>query len=343
MKNEPRPAFTLIELLAVIAIIGILVCLLLPAIQSVRESARQVRCKNNLKQIGLALASYSSAYPDYLPASWRLPPRDAFWDWPSIYYGDSGKLCWEDLEKKFFSWRTTVLPYLGQKSLHDQLDFGAFPIWTYESEPDSNEARLNGTILVDYQCPSFPGYPRSSPRSSWEGILGEGVTIGMSDYSHIWFVHGSRRSRGCPLYRDCRAGAWCGVSRRINPTSDADAKVLKCAGYPSFTFPHRAPASLNWVTDGLSNTAMVAELTTTPAYNYSYYDATVWPCGEWGIIGDPGRDPWFNIEGHDIASFHPAGAHVLMCDGSVRLLARNTSVEAKVALCSRDGGEVSSK
>jgi prepilin-type N-terminal cleavage/methylation domain-containing protein len=106
MKLSPRRGFSLVELLVVIAIIGILVSLLLPAVQNARESARRIGCKNNLKQIGLALANYESAF-GCLPASGIVAPSKGLYDPRSGLQ---------------FSWLVQILPQLEQQALHDKFD-----------------------------------------------------------------------------------------------------------------------------------------------------------------------------------------------------------------------------
>jgi prepilin-type N-terminal cleavage/methylation domain-containing protein len=97
--SRRRLAFTLIELLVVIAIIAILIALLLPAVQQAREAARRTQCKNNLKQIGLALHNYADTFRTF-PCGW-------------VYAGIANRECW--------AWGSLILPYLDQAPLHNQL------------------------------------------------------------------------------------------------------------------------------------------------------------------------------------------------------------------------------
>src|SRR5262245_48859233 len=106
-SNRPARGFTLIELLVVIAIIAILIALLLPAVQQAREAARRTSCKNNLKQLGIALHSYHDAHrtlpPGYLyrPNTGSTPPSNA-----------AG-----------FSWGAMSLPFLDQANLYQQFNW----------------------------------------------------------------------------------------------------------------------------------------------------------------------------------------------------------------------------
>ncbi len=130
--------FTLVELLVVIAVIGVLVSLLLPAINAAREAARRTQCKNNMRQLGLATLSYESAAGNLPPAGLVGPPTP---------------LC-RMLDKHFdpqtgtrFSWLVLILPYLEQQTLHDrfQLDRDIF-----HQDPHEPQAEY----VASYACPS---------------------------------------------------------------------------------------------------------------------------------------------------------------------------------------------
>jgi prepilin-type N-terminal cleavage/methylation domain-containing protein len=122
-----RRAFTLVELLVVIAVIGILVALLLPAVQAAREAARRTQCHNNLKQIGLALQNHHDVL-GALPAGWNAAVPD----------GDPG-----------WGWAAYILPYLEQNNLWDQIRPGT-------AIDDALHATVRRTVIAGYQCPSDP-------------------------------------------------------------------------------------------------------------------------------------------------------------------------------------------
>jgi len=137
MKN--RRAFTLIELLVVIAIIAILIALLLPAVQQAREAARRNSCKNNLKQIGLALHNYHSSYK-------CLPSGSIVYFNGTKYYGHG------------WTWHATILPYLDQANMYNQIQGPTSSGLGAESGgTTSAKQRLAGqTVLSVFWCPSQP-------------------------------------------------------------------------------------------------------------------------------------------------------------------------------------------
>ncbi len=132
MRPYLRKGFTLIELLVVIAIIAILVALLLPAVQQAREAARRASCKNNMKQIGLALHNYHDVNNSF-PSGWIGVENGL----PNVE-GASG-----------FGWGTMLLPYLDQSPLYNGLNFSN----AMDAAPNRD---LLGTVIPTFQCPSDP-------------------------------------------------------------------------------------------------------------------------------------------------------------------------------------------
>lgn len=155
--NRKTLGFTLVELLVVIAIIGILIAMLLPAVQQVREAARRTTCSNNMRQSGLALMNYESSHRR-LPAGWQTSN-------PSIPIGDPG-----------WGWSATILPFMEGQNIHDQIDF-ATPI------SDPLHTNIIQTSIPVFQCPSDPapeivdlGAPDQAEflvgRSNYSGVFG---------------------------------------------------------------------------------------------------------------------------------------------------------------------------
>ena len=147
--------FTLIELLVVIAIIAILIALLLPAVQQAREAARRTTCKNNMKQIGLALHNYHDVYMS-------MPVGN--------HFGYKG------------NWRVSIFPYLDQGPIYNQLSFngggGLFTGWAASYQAPNTV--LSGFLVPGYNCPSS-----SLPRDSTLGVMNNFANGQTADYVGI--------------------------------------------------------------------------------------------------------------------------------------------------------------
>lgn len=184
-KTYRRPAFTLIELLAVIAVIAILIALVMPAVQQTRERARATQCRNNLKQLGLALQNYESTYTCWPASVFRQedgnPPP------PNIPFA---ALRYRGHWTGFHS----LLPYLDQQVLHDRYDFNGTWLSSMTDANDHTCWPLNQTVLQTLICPSAT--------HSTMTIGGDGSGVGThwmagapTDYS---FNHGMDVIRALP-------------------------------------------------------------------------------------------------------------------------------------------------
>lgn len=167
--HGPSRGFTLVELLVVIAIIGLLVALLLPAIQASRAAARRSSCSNNLKQIGLALGGYESALKVYPPS--RTSEFLSLWSPLRL--------------QNNHSWASIIMPYLEQGNLHETIDY---------EEPSLSAAnrRPAATIISVYRCPSYTGEAYSQFDEFTDAgalyAIGNYVALGATTVGHLWGV-----------------------------------------------------------------------------------------------------------------------------------------------------------
>lgn len=170
MRHGPQPVrgFTLVELLVVIAIIGILVGLMLPAVQAARESGRRLQCLNNLKQLSLAVASYTATHSAMPPGSTgKWNGNNSFpsgWSDPS----HGGGLPWGH-----FSWSAVILPQLEQQNLFDAIDF-TVPAYAESIRENNGERGPSGNVknkaAASMQPPFFvcPSARRVKPKNQFK-------------------------------------------------------------------------------------------------------------------------------------------------------------------------------
>lgn len=155
-----RSGFTLIELLVVIAIIGVLVSLLLPAVQQAREAARRTQCENNLKQLGLALHNYHDMHRRF-PAGWL----------PSQHNG--------------FGWGAKILPQIEQQNLYNLIDWSDSIVGSA-----TNRTQVATAVLPLFRCPSATGPKNQRNWSSWGTIYeidNQAVAHYVGSFGTRWF------------------------------------------------------------------------------------------------------------------------------------------------------------
>ena len=162
-RSATHAGLTLIELLVVIAIIGILVAMLLPAVQQIRESARRAQCQNNLRQLALGTLNYSGAHDEQLPPLWKTANLNP----------------WEN-----FSWRVDVLPFIEAENLLQTLVLEQLPL------SSANRVAVESQLPI-FQCPSTP----QSPRVITEIGSSTNLKAAACDYSAICLLYTSPSPR----------------------------------------------------------------------------------------------------------------------------------------------------
>jgi prepilin-type N-terminal cleavage/methylation domain-containing protein/prepilin-type processing-associated H-X9-DG protein len=354
--------FTLVELLVVIAMIGILVSLLLPAIQAAREAARRTQCLNNLKQIGVALHNYHNANSAFPTQTTGSKPT-------------SGGGC----GKGFMSWMVPLLPYLEQQTLYDSLDLdiGMMDQCELASSSDYHNLKISAnhanaeeaaTVLPVFLCPSDSyeqttvlGTANPAP-ANYTGNVGwvQGTTISEESGSPV------ERSNGFfgldnPKQRD----GWQQPKVSVRQFSDglshtaavSERRISSAVRMADLGLLPEALHSFCGGTTGikrsLENWVSYCVHVSLPDPAYSTPLGRAWISG-WSVVANTymhvmpighrschlygGEDDGANII--TPSSQHPGGVHVLMGDGRVEFISEDIALPIWWSMGSRDGGEV---
>ena len=234
-----RTGFTLIELLVVIAIIAVLMALLLPAVQQAREAARLTQCRNNLKQLGLALHNYESTNQVFPPSCILNPYLDgtAY----GISYGDTYRV-----GPPGFAWGVSILPFVEQANLYNLFDTN-LPCW---APANSVAAKTKVSVFL---CPSATGGSDGFEIQQQGADNRHGVAMTRSDGSTIFFAHSHYVTNAGQNQPWGRATAYCYDFDLPEPVPGAPDDVINGPFYPN---SHTRIAD---VTDGLSNTVFLGE------------------------------------------------------------------------------------
>lgn len=310
-----RRGLTLVELLAVTAIIGLLVALLLPAVQSARESARRTHCANNLRQIGLALHGHHAS-------NGRLP-------FVSNY----------DTTDPARSWVEAVLPYLEQKVLYDKIT------WTQSIYSGANALLWSGQRLQAFECPSNPNVAAMRP------VFGDfySPTRTMSSSGPVGYpqpVGCYFPSAGPARYAPAMVPPDCPSVNSPCAVAGSHGLVATLAATPGL-FSYRTPLQVSFasVRDGLSSTLMLGEV----RGELNYYMSQISVVNGAFVtgnrinslsIGDPANTALGYNNGvpyrNGAASLHPGGAGFCMGDGAVVFLTDDIATNIYNGLGCRD-------
>jgi prepilin-type N-terminal cleavage/methylation domain-containing protein/prepilin-type processing-associated H-X9-DG protein len=314
MQRRRVSGFTLIELLVVIAIFGILVALLLPAVQAARESARRLQCANNLKQMALGSLNHEAAQ-GFLPyAGW-------FWDWcgdPDMGYGQAQP----------GGWLYNLLSYVEEDALR-HLGAG-LPF----AEKAAQLSILSQTPLPLFYCPTRR--PATTYPNGYSQVNINPVGVA---------AHTDYGGNGGTFY-----DLWSGAPGGNDPT----IAYQTIAAWPSTSACDGVlcPGNvirLKQISDGTSNTYLIGEKYRNPDTYYNGSDPADnnpvyagedqdWTC--WGQSIGPFQDtPGFGTT-NDFGSAHAGAFNVAFCDGSVRTIDYTIDLTTHAALCGRADGQL---
>jgi prepilin-type N-terminal cleavage/methylation domain-containing protein/prepilin-type processing-associated H-X9-DG protein len=337
-KLVRRRAFTLIELLVVIAIIAILVALLLPAVQSAREAARRSQCKNNLKQIGLAVHNYHEN-------NGQIPQT-------SINTNGALGLNWSNASKG--SYLVQLLPYIDEATMYEAIDFeavgGAWNPPNVEATTANNKL-LRHTTVQAFICPSDPSpiLDGHSNKSNYALSMG-GQAMPANGV-------GYNGQNGCNLFP--------GNYKGLGPNGHGNPSSLQPNHYAGVVGRLNWAAKFAQITDGLANTILGGEIrpqcgdhsrngwfhfnslwiATTAPINYPILcvrEDNGWNAGNATLPdGTPatGCNHWQNWQtSQGFKSRHTGGVHFVFCDGAVKFLSENIEYEVYQRLGGRNDG-----
>jgi len=335
MASLRRRGFTLIELLVVIAIIAVLIALLLPAVQQAREAARRSQCKNNLKQMGLAIHNYTETFNSRMPSSGEFTNRTN----PAAYV------------RAFTpsSTFTQMLPYIDQAPVYNQMDQSYHYSQGWVAGAPTGNARAASTIIQAFLCPSN-AYTKPDPQG-----------FGGTDYMPIAYTDIDAAGARQKLNTTWDTDSVLGFFNKIGDTTDGlsnSVAIIEDAGKPNgIVGAYVAGQVMGAPVTGQPGVVLAA----TPGgagasapNRWADPDAGSGvsgpPANRGAIInqnkipaGGPASCPWTtnNCGPNDEPfSFHVGGCHALLGDGAVKFLSENLDTQVVRRLMGRADGEV---
>lgn len=345
VMNLRRPGFTLVELLVVIAIIGILVALLLPAVQAAREAARRATCTNHLKQLGLAILVYHDRKKE-------LPPGAKWGDYrdnaPSVLECDGnctasnwGPHC---CNRNMGTLHMFILPHIEEQNLYDQFNFAhPDPVKGTDEQLLPNGLPIGSTPVAVFVCPSDEQRPATTSRPGTSPSLS-------ADQLASYKLSNYAASRGPTRHID--GGSGCALTNAWNtlfgpqpingPSPPGDGVTWRYPDSPPPKFYRQFggpfsrlsyPVKLKHITDGASKTIFMGEVrvgcSAHAAEGWAWSHSgnglvnTIVPINFDSCLDSPGHDcqSWDNWSGAlGFKSRHAGGAQFVFGDGSVHFL-----------------------
>ena len=304
---KKQTGFTLVELLIVIAIIGILISLLLPAINGVREAGRRMTCANNLKQLGLAVHAHHEAHGRL---TYSVPPDSNVPTSPNYKHGQTGK-----------GFTIDLLPHLEQQALSDAFEPGLDgDFYAGEGLMKAEVRDAMKTPIAVLQCPS-DAYGPKIRTDQWQWI---DIEVFVTNYKGVM--------------GDNRMGGSASVHQGTEPDCH---RGPECNGL-FWRFDYTVQLEFGHIRDGQSSTFMLGE--TRPEYfpgSAAYYSNGTYASAYAPINYEP--EPfvvaeWWNYWG--FSSEHPGGAHFVMVDGSVHFIEESIDYTLYRELSTRASGVV---
>ncbi|MBS0263342.1 MAG: DUF1559 domain-containing protein [Planctomycetes bacterium] len=322
-----RTAFTLIELLVVIAIIAVLVALLLPAVQQAREAARRSQCKNNLKQLGLALHNYQELR-GVLPPS-RIAMGQIGW---GGYPPQAGQSVGPQWYQNATGW-LMVLPQLDQTPLYNQYNFNRAASWStvygaYSTSLMAYDADTNypvvATKLPVFLCPSDPNPINYTSMDQYYSVSGTKPGGARTNYDFNvnyleYYYEGYTMSPGLSGWPDTQRAIFCANgSSKLEDIKDGTSNTLMVTETIRSVWNGQPPA---WGHGGHVQVGIALDMSWTPGINLWTYPGypqsyQVGRLANWASAG----------------SLHTGGCHGLLADGSVRFFSQNMNQQTLLNL-----------
>jgi len=336
-----RRGFTLIELLVVIAIIAILIGLLLPAVQKVREAARRTQCQNNLKQLGVAMHNFASSNKDTFPVGSYEPKNSVGYASPIAQ----------------------LLPYMEQAAIFQLYNFNYGPFDVQNTAASSQKPQnficpsdvQDGSIhqfgWTNYHanCGTWSGFlPPGATQSTWDGAFGAPYAVSAAPTTAG--SHNVKIQNAVYIMEitdgTSQTAAMAEVANGLYDTTPPTPARVKydcfstsiSGGYATLAAARTAFLAQNWQTATVGG----------PSYagwrfrGYPFTEGTPWR-GWYNHLLPPNSPCWVANDWWTIvspaSSYHTNGVNVLMCDGAVKFVTENVNPDAWTAAGSRNGAE----